>query len=64
MLTGRPHRWISPSLRYLESGDHAQRGRLAAAAGTQEGEAFALFDGQIEIVDGGYRAQRFGETAW
>ena len=44
----------------LESGDHAQRGRLAAAAGTQEGEAFALFDGQIEIVDGGYRAQRFG----
>ena len=44
----------------FKSGDHAQRGRLAAAAGPQEGEAFALFDGQVEIVDGGNRTQRFG----
>ena len=45
MLTGRPQVDFAVA-QILESGDHAQRGRLAAAAGTQEGEAFALFDGQ------------------
>ena len=37
---------------FLESGDHAQRGGLAAARGTEQGEELAAREVQRNAVDG------------
>gem|GEM_PF-3149238 len=42
---------------HLETGDHAQNSRLAAARRAEEGDEFALFHGKVEIVDDGIGAE-------
>ena len=36
--------------RKFKTGDHSQRGRLAAAGRTEKGNELALFHGQIEVL--------------
>ncbi len=45
-----------PFRRRLEAGDHAQRRRLAAAAGAEESHQFAALDGKVEVPDDGVGA--------
>jgi hypothetical protein len=45
----------------LESGDHPQRRRLAAAAGAEHGEELALVDAEIDRVDRRQVAEALGD---
>ena len=47
-----------PELIVLQTRQHAQRGRLAAARGTDEHHELAVGDAQVEIVDAGVRPKR------
>ena len=49
--------------RLLESGDHPQRGRLAAAARAQQGEELPFPDRQAEVVDRREVAELLGDVA-
>ena len=42
----------------FEAGEHAQRGRLAAAAGADKHEKLAVDDLEVECVDRGFRVAR------
>ena len=44
-------------IRGLEPGDHVQQGRLAAAAGAEQGHDLPVADGQVAAVDGGDAAE-------
>ena len=57
-------RWLAPQIgdvlavdadlaggRRLEAGDHAQRRRLAAAAGPEERDELAALDRELEVLD-------------
>jgi hypothetical protein len=45
----------------FEPGDHAQRRRLAGAGGAEQHEEFAIGNVDIEILDGGVRAEGLAE---
>ena len=45
---------------HFQAGDHAQDGRLAAAAGPEQGHQLSLFDGEGDALDGG----NIAESAW
>ena len=47
----------------FKSGDKAEHGRFAAAAGTEQGRKRAGRDVQIDIADGGYGAEPLDQTA-
>ena len=51
-----------PGGRLLEPGHHPQRRRLAASGRAEQREERALRDGQVEVVDGGERAERLGDA--
>jgi len=57
----RGHRLVAdPDLsvaEILEPRDHPERGRLSTSRRPQQGEALALFDRQIEVVDRGHLSQ-------
>ena len=55
-VTSRPSMRIDPFGRRLEPGDHAQRRRLAAAAGAEEGHELAALDREVEVLDHGLGA--------
>ena len=40
-----------PAVGFFQSADHAQRRRLAATAGAEQGEEFAFFDLEIDAID-------------
>jgi len=44
----------------FEAGEHAQRGRLAAAGGADEDEELAIADVEVEPVDSGAFGARIG----
>ena len=45
----------------LEAADHAQRGGLAAAGRTEQGEELAALDVERQIVDGDHVAEALGD---
>jgi hypothetical protein len=59
-------RAVQPDLafiRRLESRDHPQRGRLAAARRPQHREELATLDAQIQARDGGLSPEAFGYSS-
>jgi hypothetical protein len=48
--------------RLLQPGDHAQRRRLAAAAGPHDGDELALVDREIDAAHGHHRAIGLGQA--
>ena len=51
-----------PGGHLFEPRDHAQGGRLAAAAGPHQHEELLVLDGQREVVDGDHLAEAFGDA--
>ena len=47
----------------LEAGYDAQQGRLATARGSEQGEEFAIFDCQRNVVEGDYIAKSLADPA-
>ncbi len=48
--------------RHLQTGDHTEDCRLAAAAGSEQGHQLALFYRESDVVDGGGLAELFGDV--
>ncbi len=46
----------------FQTGDHAQNGGLAAAAGAEQRHEFAVFDFKIDLADGGDVAKAFADV--
>ena len=51
-VTSRSSKQDAPALRLDEPGDRTERGRLAGAVRTEEGDDLALLDVQIQVADG------------
>jgi len=49
------------TVRFDESGDETQHGRLAATATAQHGQQFAALDVQRQVVEHGTRAEAHGQ---
>jgi hypothetical protein len=47
--------------RLFEAGDHAKRGRLAAAGGPEQGKEFAAADVEVDAVNRGQFAEPLGQ---
>ena len=57
-----PSMRMRPAVGCLEAGQHAQERGLAAAGTAEQGEQFALLDGEGDVVDGGEAAELLGHA--